>query len=118
MREIDVDNKRDMSVQQQLDSKKHQARFDRNSIWDFPTEKFVILNQPNRVFDELTNFKLNRLKLGPLIDEGAFGRVYMAEAYGIQLGQYKTIVAVKTLKGSNKAIKIGLQVANWAILSF
>ncbi len=38
--------------------------------------------------------------MGKLIDEGAFGRVYLAEAYGIVPGRYKTQVAVKTLKGS------------------
>jgi hypothetical protein len=42
----------------------------------------------------------NRLKLGKLIDEGAFGRVFTADAYGIIQGRYKSIVAVKTLKGT------------------
>jgi hypothetical protein len=37
--------------------------------------------------------------LGRLIDEGAFGRVYMGEAFGIIPGKYKSVVAVKTLKG-------------------
>jgi hypothetical protein len=37
--------------------------------------------------------------LGRLIDEGAFGRVYMGEAYGIMPGKYKNVVAIKTLKG-------------------
>jgi hypothetical protein len=39
--------------------------------------------------------------LGKLIDEGAFGRVFTADAYGIIQGRYKSIVAVKTLKGTS-----------------
>ncbi len=51
--------------------------------------------------------------MGKLIDEGAFGRVYMAEAYGIVPGRYKTVVAVKMLKGKkiqkqNKKLKNNL----------
>ncbi len=42
---------------------------------------------------------LSRLKLGRMIDEGAFGRVYLADAYGITPGRYKSIVAVKMIKG-------------------
>ena len=34
-----------------------------------------------------------------MIDEGAFGRVYVADAYGITVGRYKSVVAVKMLKG-------------------
>ena len=37
--------------------------------------------------------------MGRLIDEGAFGRVYQADAYGIIPCRYKTVVAVKMLKG-------------------
>lgn len=44
-------------------------------------------------------FSREKLKLGRLIDEGAFGRVYLGEAYGIIAGRYKTVVAVKMLKG-------------------
>ncbi len=40
-----------------------------------------------------------RLKMGRLIDEGAFGRVYIGEAYGIVPCRYKNTVAIKTLKG-------------------
>jgi fibroblast growth factor receptor 2 len=36
--------------------------------------------------------------LGKLIDEGAFGRVFIADAFGIIKGRYKNMVAVKTLK--------------------
>lgn len=48
----------------------------------------------------LNFFTHNRLKLGRLIDEGAFGRVYQADAYGIIPCRYKTVVAVKMLKGN------------------
>ena len=43
-----------------------------------------------------------------MIDEGAFGRVYLAEAFGIVPYRYKTQVAVKTLKG-NQPILIALK---------
>lgn len=48
--------------------------------------------------DSTWEFQRDKLKLGRLIDEGAFGRVYMADAYGIIPGRYKTMVAVKMLK--------------------
>ena len=38
--------------------------------------------------------------MGRLIDEGAFGRVYCADAFGIIPGRYKTVVAVKMIKGN------------------
>lgn len=36
--------------------------------------------------------------MGKLIDEGTFNRVYLADAYGIIPGRYKTVVSVKMLK--------------------
>lgn len=42
-----------------------------------------------------------------MIDEGAFGRVYSAEAFGILPGRYKTTVAVKMLKESATKSELG-----------
>ena len=48
--------------------------------------------------DTKWEFPREKLKLSKMIDEGAFGRVYLAESYGIIAGKYKSTVAVKTLK--------------------
>ncbi len=69
-----------------------------------PTQPPQSAQQSNN--DTLTNlpedskfeFPRDKLKLGRLIDEGAFGRVFLAEAFGILPNRYKTTVAVKTLK--------------------
>ncbi len=53
---------------------------------------------PGLAEDPRFEFPREKLKLGRLIDEGAFGRVYLAEAFGILPNRYKTTVAVKTLK--------------------
>lgn len=42
-----------------------------------------------------------------MIDEGAFGRVYSAEAFGILPGRYKTTVAVKMLKENATKAELG-----------
>lgn len=51
-------------------------------------------------------FPREKLKLSNLIDEGAFGRVFKAEAYGIMPGRYRSCVAVKTLKEKSSKIEL------------
>ena len=72
---------------------------DDDSDWEFPRDKYV-WNKFIKQFNYIVIINKNRLKLGKLIDEGAFGRVYQADAYGIIQGRYKSMVAVKTLKGT------------------
>ncbi|XP_070575740.1 fibroblast growth factor receptor 2-like [Ptychodera flava] len=48
--------------------------------------------------DDNWEFPRNRLVLGDLLGEGAFGKVVKADAYGIIPNQEKTTVAVKMLK--------------------
>lgn len=77
-------NKRLCSMDQEVMSNRSEASLiaQEDPEWEFPREK---------------------LNLANLIDEGAFGRVFKAEAYGIQPGRYRSCVAVKTLKEkSNK----------------
>ncbi|RNA40231.1 Vascular endothelial growth factor receptor [Brachionus plicatilis] len=51
-------------------------------------------------------FPREKLKLSNLIDEGAFGRVFKAEAYGILPGRYRSCVAVKTLKEKSSKMEL------------
>lgn len=45
--------------------------------------------------------------MGRLIDEGAFGKVFKADAYGIIPGRYKSVVAVKMLKENTSKVEFG-----------
>ncbi|CAF0730467.1 unnamed protein product [Brachionus calyciflorus] len=66
-----------------------------NNLFNFSTEE-----------DAQWEFSRDKLKMGRLIDEGAFGRVFKAEAFGIIPGRYKSTVAVKTLKENTSKIEL------------
>ncbi|XP_043065334.1 vascular endothelial growth factor receptor 1 isoform X14 [Drosophila ficusphila] len=55
----------------------------------------------NLPYDENFEFPAEKLKLGKLLGDGAFGEVYKGEAKGILAGEPSTVVAVKTVKGSD-----------------
>lgn len=56
------------------------------------------LNEYEFPLDSNWEFPRNHLKFGPTLGEGAFGRVVMAEAYGLEKPQQSQIVAVKMVK--------------------
>lgn len=49
-------------------------------------------------YDDKWEFPLEKLTFGPILGEGAFGRVVKADAEGIDEFNHKTTVAVKMLK--------------------
>ncbi|XP_055299555.1 fibroblast growth factor receptor homolog 1-like isoform X3 [Sitodiplosis mosellana] len=57
-----------------------------------------VLNEYEFPLDSNWEFPRNHLKFGPTLGEGAFGRVVMAEAYGLEKPQQSQIVAVKMVK--------------------
>lgn len=57
-----------------------------------------LMNEYEFPLDSNWEFPRNRLKFGPTLGEGAFGRVVMAEAYGLEKPQQTQIVAVKMVK--------------------
>ena len=46
-------------------------------------------------------FGYHRLEMGRVLGKGAFGLVYMADAYGLGGNPGRTTVAIKVLKGRN-----------------
>lgn len=72
-------------------------------ITQYPTQ--VALQDKQQAFfeyelplDRAWEFPRERLVLGSMLGEGAFGQVFKAEAYGIKEDEARTVVAVKMLK--------------------
>lgn len=57
-----------------------------------------LMNEYEFPLDSNWEFPRNHLKFGPNLGEGAFGRVVLAEAYGLSKPQQREIVAVKMVK--------------------
>ncbi|XP_031617261.1 fibroblast growth factor receptor homolog 1-like isoform X2 [Contarinia nasturtii] len=57
-----------------------------------------LMNEYEFPLDANWEFPRNHLKFGPTLGEGAFGRVVLAEAYGLEKPQQTQIVAVKMVK--------------------
>lgn len=65
---------------------------------DFLSSEFITISEYEIPLDPKWEFSRERLVLGKLLGQGAFGQVMMAEAYGLNDKEEITVVAVKMLK--------------------